>query len=64
VAPQIAGGLRVACIKKTTDGSGSGVALSCGAVENMGFAVADIFNRWERLEENVNGCVPLLSQTG
>jgi hypothetical protein len=63
VAPQIAGGLRVACIKKPTDESSSGAALSCGAVEYMRFAIAKIFNRWEGFEENVNGCVPLLSQS-
>jgi len=64
VAPQIACRLRIACIKKTADELGLGVALSCGAVENMGFAVADVLNHWERLEENINRCVTLLSQLG
>jgi hypothetical protein len=42
VALQIAGRLHVTCIKKMTDESGSGVALSCGTVENMSLVVVDI----------------------
>jgi len=64
MALQIARRLHITCIKKMADESGSGTALSCGAVENMGFAVADVLNRWERLEENINRCIPLLLQSG
>jgi hypothetical protein len=63
MAPQITGGFHVSLIKKTTDKSGSGVALNCGAVENMTFAVVDVLDRWERLEENVYRCVPLLLES-
>jgi hypothetical protein len=63
MAPQIARGLRVALIKKTTDESGLGAAMSCGTVENMTFAVVDVFDRWEWLEENVYWCVPLLLES-
>jgi hypothetical protein len=63
MAPQITGGFRIGLIKKMMDKSGSGVALNCGAVENMTFVVVDVLNRWERLEENVYQCVPLLLES-
>jgi hypothetical protein len=63
MAPQITGGFRVGLIKKTTDKSGSGAALNCGAVENMTFAVVNVLDHWERLEENVYQCVPLLLES-
>jgi hypothetical protein len=63
MAPQITSGFRVGLIKKTTDKLGLGVALNCGAVENMTFAVVNVLDRWERLEENVYRCVPLLLES-
>jgi hypothetical protein len=63
MAPQITGGFCIGLIKKMTDKSGLGVALNCSAVENMTFAVVDVLNCWERLEENVYQCVPLLLES-
>jgi len=63
MAPQIACGLRVGLIKKTTDESCLGAALNCGTLENMTFVVVDVFDHWERLEENVYQCVPLLLES-
>jgi hypothetical protein len=60
MVPQITGGFCIGLIKKMTDKLGSGTALNCGTVENMTFAVVDVLDRWERLEENIYRCVPLL----
>jgi hypothetical protein len=60
MAPQITGGFHISLIKKTMDKMGSGTALNCGAVENMTFAVVNVLDHWERLEENVYRCIPLL----
>jgi len=63
MAPQVAGGLRVTLIKEATDETGSGMALNCGTFETVSFAVVNVFNCGERLEEDVNRCVPVLSQS-
>ena len=62
VLPQIAGGLRIPCIEESMDESGLGTALICGAVENVGLAVVNIFDCWKRFEENIYQCVSVLSE--
>ena len=63
MAPQVAGGLRITLIKEVTDETGSGMALNCGTFKTVSFAVVDVFDCGERLEEDVNRCVPVLSQS-
>jgi len=63
MAPQVAGGLHITLIKEATDETGSGTALNCGTFETVSFAVVDVFDCGERLEEDVNRCVPVLSQS-
>ncbi len=62
VALQVAGRLHITLIKKAIDESGSGMALNCGAFENVHFVVLNIFNCWERFKEDINLCIPLLLQ--
>jgi hypothetical protein len=62
MAPQVAGGLRITLIKEATDKTGSGTALNCGAFERVSFAVVNVFDYGERLEEDIDWCVPVLSQ--
>ena len=63
MAPQVAGGLRVTLIKEAMDEMGLGTALNCGTFETVSFAVVDVFDCGERLEEDVNRCIPVLSQS-
>jgi hypothetical protein len=63
MAPQVASGLHVTLIKEATDKTGSGTALNCSTFETVSFAVVDGFDCGERLEEDINRCVPVLSQS-
>jgi hypothetical protein len=63
MAPQVAGGLRITLIKEATDKMGSGTALNCSTFERVSFAVVNVFDCRERLEENINRCIPVLSQS-
>jgi hypothetical protein len=63
MAPQVAGGLHVTLIKEATDETGSGMALNCSTFKTVSFVVVDVFDCGERLEEDVNRCVPVLSQS-
>jgi len=62
MAPQVAGGLRITLIKEVMDKTGSGMALNCGTFERVSFAVVNVFDCGERLEEDIDWCVPVLSQ--
>jgi hypothetical protein len=62
MAPQVAGGLCITLIKEATDEMGLGTALNCGTFETVSFVVVNVFNCGERLEEDVNWCIPVLSQ--
>jgi len=63
MAPQVAGGLRIALIREATDKMGSSMALNHSAFERVSFVVVNIFDCWGRFEEHINRCVPLLSQS-
>jgi len=63
MALQIAGGLHIPHIKKMKDESVLGMALICGTVETMDFTVVNIFDCQKRFEENIYGCIPVLSES-
>ena len=63
MAPQVAGGPCITLIKEVMDEMGSGMALNCGTFKRVSFAVVNVFNCGERLEEDINWCVPLLLQS-
>ncbi len=63
MAPQVAGGPCITLIKEATDKTGLGMALNCGTFERVSFAVVNVFDCGERLEEDINQCIPLLSQS-
>jgi len=63
MALQVAGGLHITLIKEAMDETGSGMALNCGTFETVSFAVVDVFNCGERLKEDINRCIPVLSQS-
>ena len=63
MAPQVAGGLCVTLIKEATDETGLGMALNCGTFETVSFAVVNVFDCGERLEEDINWCISVLSQS-
>jgi hypothetical protein len=63
MAPQVASELHVTLIKEVTDKMGSGTALNCGTFKTVSFTAVDIFNCGERLKEDVNWCIPVLSQS-
>ena len=60
---QVAGGPRITLIKEATDEMGSGTALNCGTFKRVSFVVVNVFDCGERLEEDINQCIPLLSQS-
>jgi hypothetical protein len=60
---QVAGGLHITLIKEATDETGLGAALNCSTFERVSFMVVSVFNCGERLEENINWCVPVLLQS-
>jgi len=62
IAPQVASGLCITLIKEAMDKMGLGAALNCSAFKRVSFVVVNGFNCGERLEEDINQCIPLLLQ--
>jgi len=57
---QIAGGLRITLVKKSIDRPGLTTAVACATLKNVGLATLYVLDRRCQLEENINGCIPLL----
>lgn len=60
MTPQVTGRLGIACIKEPTNRARPAKTLACCTLKGVGLPAMDMLNGWERLEKNINGCVPLL----
>jgi len=57
---QVTGRLGITLVKESTDQPRLATAMARTAFEDMGLPVIDVFNGRDRLEEDINRCVPFL----
>ena len=61
--PQIAGGFGITRIQESTNEACPATTLARRTFEDVGLPVLDVLNGWERLEEHIYWCVPVLSDS-